>query len=677
MAETSFPYPPKPWDDGQQVTRENPDGTFTTATYEAARNVWHVETRNPQTLERFIYTDHVLLTNPVGGSNAVARGELSALLNDGEESPGITTQEGANQASTELSKRQLLDARRTQDNVDFLQETVSSGLWVRTTADQPAALPGPTEFFVRDLNNNPVYTFPEARRFEFAGEGTGVLNQNPNLANTKVGDYLIVQNNNDNEFGVYVVDEIQVIGQPSQGGNWYIQMEVRVVSNKAFGNIEDFDHCTVRTTRPVFLLPADTAPVVPAEGYVWFKSDTHELYISTRGDTDPEEPDVPQWVKIGPGDGTVDTNNLVKKSGDTMTGRLNLKYDYEGLGEIGPTNERILRSNGNRPTGSADGNFCDIYHLDAADATTAPVNEFKVRWENAQDFIDNHNGDPFALVIDDGSSAQVWICDGPGWVTAGPTWHVSAAEVLPPTENYSGVLTNGRPVNFYIYGSGGPVDMPYATVLESAVIARAVARRVVDENGDGSGDYLPLTGGKLTGDLDVTGSKIKTLLLDSGQNSQLQIQHNGNTKVYIGSDTVTFQEQVKLNKEGTEDFHAVTKAYVDNAVGDINLDNLPYLSTSGGRVDGGTIFNRSSGVVLEIRKDDEVQTQFWASGAISVSNYTNFQDDELVTKKYVDDKVAAGGGGFSPGDKVAASSSASAVQGGFYIQNGNLYCKIT
>ena len=191
-------------------------------------------------------------------------------------------------------------------------------------------------------------------------------------------------------------------------------------------------------------------------------------------------------------------------------------------------------------------------------------------------------------------------------------------------------------------------------------------------------NYLPITGGKLTGDLDVTGFKIKTLDVDSGQNSTLHLKHHGATKVYVGSDVTTFQEKVKLNKEGTEDFHAVTKAYVDNAVGNIDLGNLNYLPITGGELTGALTIRKNTQVALDIIGDsNQSQIKFWSSGAIAIQNYTGFKDNELVTKKYVDDKVAAGGSGFTPGDKVAAGGSASAVQGGFYIQNGNLYCKIT
>lgn len=85
-------------------------------------------------------------------------------------------------------------------------------------------------------------------------------------------------------------------------------------------------------------------------------------------------------------------------------------------------------------------------------------------------------------------------------------------------------------------------------------------------SGHSHGGYLPLTGGTLTGDLKIKADNgLIGLSLDSGQNSNLLLKHDGQAKVYIGSILTTFQEQVKLNKQGTDDDHAVTKGYVDSA----------------------------------------------------------------------------------------------------------------
>lgn len=89
-----------------------------------------------------------------------------------------------------------------------------------------------------------------------------------------------------------------------------------------------------------------------------------------------------------------------------------------------------------------------------------------------------------------------------------------------------------------------------------------------------------MTGGTLTGDLNSSAtikanSGLIGLSLDSGQSSNLLLKHNGATKVYVGSTLTTLQEQVKLNKQGTDDNHAVTKGYVDSAAaaaGGVDLD---------------------------------------------------------------------------------------------------------
>jgi hypothetical protein len=71
----------------------------------------------------------------------------------------------------------------------------------------------------------------------------------------------------------------------------------------------------------------------------------------------------------------------------------------------------------------------------------------------------------------------------------------------------------------------------------------------------------------------------------------------------------------------------------------------------------------------------------WSSGAVALEKpYTGFKDNELVTKAYVDGKVAeggSGGSGFTAGDQVAKTNGESTNVGGFWISNGNLYCKVS
>ena len=55
--------------------------------------------------------------------------------------------------------------------------------------------------------------------------------------------------------------------------------------------------------------------------------------------------------------------------------------------------------------------------------------------------------------------------------------------------------------------------------------------------------------------------------IDSGQNSNLNLKHNGITRIFVGG-TVSINAQGVLNQEGTEDNHLITKKYVD----DLNAD---------------------------------------------------------------------------------------------------------
>jgi len=62
-----------------------------------------------------------------------------------------------------------------------------------------------------------------------------------------------------------------------------------------------------------------------------------------------------------------------------------------------------------------------------------------------------------------------------------------------------------------------------------------------------------------------------------------------------------------------------------------------YLPLTGGTLTGQLTIQKPTQVALQINNN----IKFWSSGAVALSGYTNFKDDELVTKKYVDDKVVS------------------------------------
>ena len=79
-------------------------------------------------------------------------------------------------------------------------------------------------------------------------------------------------------------------------------------------------------------------------------------------------------------------------------------------------------------------------------------------------------------------------------------------------------------------------------------------------------------GVKVTGDLWV--NEVTTRHVDSGQNSNLELKHNGDTRVYVGGTVVAFNAKVKLQQEGTDADHVVTKGYVDGLTDSISSHAL-------------------------------------------------------------------------------------------------------
>ena len=65
-----------------------------------------------------------------------------------------------------------------------------------------------------------------------------------------------------------------------------------------------------------------------------------------------------------------------------------------------------------------------------------------------------------------------------------------------------------------------------------------------------------------------------------------------------------------------------------------------YLPLIGGQLTGPLSVDNGDQVALTIKRGNADRIKFWGSGAVAlVSGYTDFKDNELVTKAYVDSKV--------------------------------------
>lgn len=93
-----------------------------------------------------------------------------------------------------------------------------------------------------------------------------------------------------------------------------------------------------------------------------------------------------------------------------------------------PVSAGTLTPYDSRPTGNAaEGEFA-IWHLNVADSTTNPLNEFKIFDTAAYPVVENLTaGRRYKLV--QGDKVQYWDTLDNGWVTSANTWHLSAVGV--------------------------------------------------------------------------------------------------------------------------------------------------------------------------------------------------------------------------------------------------------
>ena len=166
----------------------------------------------------------------------------------------------------------------------------------------------------------------------------------------------------------------------------------------------------------------------------------------------------------------------------------------------------------------------------------------------------------------------------------------------------------------------------------------------------------------------LAGNSTKTgkLVLKTNEGTPFEIQSGNGTPIF----KMWSSGAVSMLKNYSEfkDNELVTKSYVDNGT--------VAISGAQTRTSGILTLQESSGKVFQVKKDNDITAELWADGTF-ITTRTDFSNNHLVSKAYVDDKVGSGGGsGFTQGDRVCATSAGATDVGGFYIENGNLYCKV-
>lgn len=135
------------------------------------------------------------------------------------------------------------------------------------------------------------------------------------------------------------------------------------------------------------------------------------------------------------------------------------------------------------------------------------------------------------------------------------------------------------------------------------------------------GEYLPLTGGKVSGELKVA----------ADGNAFSIARKNGNN--LLSSFTGSYSEDIQYWKQ-PDDYGNSLLEIVNGFKLQKELDS--YLPLTGGDLSGQLNIKANSGVCLSVNNN---KVKFWSSGAVELNGYTAFKDNELVTKAYTDGAI--------------------------------------
>jgi hypothetical protein len=567
--------------------------------YHEASNTWEcraVSTETP-TPPSNIYTTDVLVPDGLRENIRTARVGVPPEVDNVRV---IQTQYDANQA---LLKETILSAKnlaRNSDLLDFTQNTAVQGYWVHTIDEGGA--PGEAEFYAYDENGFNTTEFKDIRLIKFNDNGLAANPGTENVLETsRVGDYLIMQELNQNHFGMYVVTGITTYNTE---GVIYREFGVKLYRGaRAFGDCEYSAHCSVRVIRPSYVVVQDDQPFASDRGVLWYRESDDILSISNYGDGFTGIG--PQWTEIngstGGGGGGVSVGE--NPPADPTEGAL--WFDTARLELY-------------------------VYYVEGQDGSWVPTSPLGARVSAGE-------------ILQQQILGRVDAIEGDYLPTTGGviTGNLAVAGSL---SNQGGIMmTAPKDKGFYVYDTqAGAVFSAYGDKFGSGV---QYFGGITQPNHITTKDYTDSNYVGLSGDNVVeNGWKIK-----SGDQTFFHVE-GGQSRIYYLQDP-------------NDDRHPVPRGYADNRY--VNLDQSNDVTTSFRIKAGGNTLISAGGNEL---------------GLYHVKDPTTGNPEWAATKGYVDGEIAkigSGGGGgsfqtkydgnrFCLGQSVLLNTSVGSGQVAFY-----------
>ena len=206
----------------------------------------------------------------------------------------LDTQEKVNDFIAGVAEKGLKATNRAVDQIDFLQNSVGKGTWIRMDGLLgPDETPGPGEFWADSTE------FREVKQLVFNDSGLPGLTNPGTLEGTRVGDYLTIQTNDTNSFGQYVIKEMAT-ENVGKSGVIIRTFTVNLIRDaRSQGELPPLTRCSVTVARPMSVIVQDTQPVVSTRGIFWYRETDDHLLISNYADGFTGEGE--QWTDLTAG----------------------------------------------------------------------------------------------------------------------------------------------------------------------------------------------------------------------------------------------------------------------------------------------------------------------------------------------------------------------------------------